>query len=113
MFQGIIKKKKKDRLVWDDVVSKWVPQFGYKKKQAEKEKNWCIPIKETADPVLNPFEKLEEDKKERTAKNELQRLRNLARAKNVKVPTVGVFTPPVKGTNNILFMTTSTKLRLD
>ena len=31
---GIDKKKKKDRMVWDDVVQKWVPQFGYKKVQA-------------------------------------------------------------------------------
>ena len=42
---GITNKKKKDRLVWDDIVNKWVPQFGFKKKQAEQEKNWCIPIK--------------------------------------------------------------------
>jgi len=90
--KGIVKKKKKDRVVWDDVVNKWVPQFGYKKKQAEDEKNWCIPIKEGPNPNLNPHEKMEEDKKERKAKNELQRLRNIARAKNVKVPTVGVVT---------------------
>ena len=32
-------------MVWDDIVNKWVPQFGFKKKQAEQEKNWCIPIK--------------------------------------------------------------------
>merc|ERR1711860_7918 len=34
---------------------------------------------------------------ERKAKNELQRLRNIARQKKVKVPTVGVVTPSVKG----------------
>eukprot|EP00088_Acartia_fossae_P064752 TRINITY_DN79760_c0_g1_i1.p1 TRINITY_DN79760_c0_g1~~TRINITY_DN79760_c0_g1_i1.p1 ORF type:complete len:348 (-),score=92.89 TRINITY_DN79760_c0_g1_i1:32-1075(-) len=98
--KGIVKKKKKDPLVWDDIVQKWVPQFGYKKKLAEKEKNWCIPIKETADPVLNPHEKMVEDKKERVAKNELQRLRNLARTKKVKVPTVGVITPSAKGASS-------------
>ena len=92
-----MKKKKKDRVVWDDVVKKWVPQFGYKKKQAEDEKNWVIPIKEGPDPVLNPHEKLEEDKKERKAKNELQRLRNIGRQKKVKIPTVGVVNPSGKG----------------
>eukprot|EP00088_Acartia_fossae_P058888 TRINITY_DN693_c0_g1_i4.p1 TRINITY_DN693_c0_g1~~TRINITY_DN693_c0_g1_i4.p1 ORF type:complete len:375 (-),score=143.58 TRINITY_DN693_c0_g1_i4:144-1268(-) len=96
--KGIVNKKKKDRLVWDDVVNKWVPQFGFKKKQAEDEKNWCIPIKETADPNLTPFDKMDEDKKERKAKNELQRLRNLAKAKNVNVPTVGVVTPSASNT---------------
>jgi len=95
--KGIVNKKKKDRLVWDDVLSKWVPQFGYKKKLAEKEKNWCIPIKEVQNPNLTPFEKMEEDKKERNAKNELQRLRNIARVRKVKIPTVGVVTPSVQG----------------
>jgi len=101
--KGITKKKKKDRLVWDDVVKKWVPQFGYKKKQAENEKNWCIPIKEGPNPNVNPHEKMEEDKKERKAKNELQRLRNIARAKNVKVPSVGVITSSGAETKSVGF----------
>ena len=42
---------------------------------------------------------MDEDKKERKAKNELQRLRNLAKAKNVNVPTVGVVTPSATSTN--------------
>lgn len=96
--KGIVKKKAKDRMVWDEVVNKWVPQFGFKKKQVEDEKNWCIPIKETADPNLTPFDKMEEDKKERKAKNELQRLRNIARTKKVNVPTVGVVTPSAAST---------------
>ena len=88
--KGIEKKKKKDRLVWDDVVQKWIPQFGYKKVQAEADKNWAIPVKHNHDPNEDPYEKLAEDKREKVAKNELQRLRNLARAKNVSVPSVGV-----------------------
>jgi regulator of ribosome biosynthesis len=91
--KGIVKKKKKDRVVWDEVVKQWVPQYGYKKKVVEDQKNWCIPIKETANPILNPHEELEKEKSERKAKNELQRLRNLARAKNINVPTVGAVTP--------------------
>ena len=38
----------------------------------------------------DPFEKAIEDKRERVAKNELQRLRNIARAKKTKVPGVGL-----------------------
>lgn len=91
--KGIVKTKKKDRMVWDEIVKEWVPQFGYKKKVVEDKKNWCIEIKETADPNLNPHEKQEEDKKEKKAKNELQRLRNLAKAKKIYLPTVGVVTP--------------------
>merc|ERR1711874_210132 len=95
--KGIVKKKKKDRLVWDDVVQKWVPQFGYKKVKVDEEKNWCIPLKSNADPEEDPFQKMAEEKKERVAKNELQRLRNIAKAKKVNVPTVGVVPAPVKG----------------
>jgi len=91
--KGIVKTKRKEKKVWDEIVNEWVPQFGYKKKIVEDKKNWMIEIKETPDPNLFPHEKQEEDKKERKAKNELQRLRNLARAKNIDVPSVGVVTP--------------------
>ena len=67
--------------MWDDLVQQWVPQFGYKKNKVEAQKNWCIPIKEGLDPNLHPFETQAEEKKERIAKNELQRLRNIAKAK--------------------------------
>merc|ERR1719370_1596723 len=81
--KGIDKKKKKDRLVWDDVVQKWIPQFGYKKAQAEADKNWMIPVKGNAPDDEDPFEKLAESKREKVAKNELQRLRNLAKVEKV------------------------------
>jgi regulator of ribosome biosynthesis len=87
-----IEKKKKTKLVWDEVVNKWVPRFGYAKAQAENEKNWMMEIKEGDDPMEDPFAKLKESKREHVAKNELQRLRNIARTKNVKVPGVGVTT---------------------
>jgi len=89
-----IVKKKKTNLVWDDVVKEWVPRFGYKKAQAELKKNWMMEYKGNADPSEDPFEKAAKEKQEKVAKNELQRLRNIARTKNVKVPSVGVL-PPV------------------
>jgi len=67
-----------------------VPLFGYKKAQAEADKNWMIPLKQNADPTEDPYEKIAENKREKIAKNELQRLRNLARSKNVAVPSMGV-----------------------
>ena len=42
------------------------------------------------DADVDPFEKASKDKSERVAKNELQRLRNIARAKKVSVPGVGL-----------------------
>ena len=43
--KGIENKKKKSRMVWDDVVKEWVPRFGYKKAKAEVEKNWAMEWK--------------------------------------------------------------------
>ncbi len=42
--KGIVKKKK-TKLVWDEVVNRWVPRFGYGKAKAEHEKNWLMEIK--------------------------------------------------------------------
>ena len=66
-----IEKKKQPKKVWDDVVKEWVPRFGYKKAQAEAQKNWMMEYKEGQDE--DPFEKAIEAKRERVAKNELQR----------------------------------------
>jgi len=93
--KGIDRKSKKPkggeegkagRLVWDDQVREWIPKFGYKKAQAEQKKNWMMEIKDGADPMEDPFEKEIEAKKERVAKNEIKRLRNIARAQKVKIP---------------------------
>uniref|UniRef100_A0A0K2U6W8 Ribosome biogenesis regulatory protein n=1 Tax=Lepeophtheirus salmonis TaxID=72036 RepID=A0A0K2U6W8_LEPSM len=85
--KGIVKKKK-SRLVWEDAVREWVPRFGYKKAQAEVKKTWVMELKGNAPDSEDPFEKAAEEKRERIAKNEIHRLRNLARAKNVKIPSV-------------------------
>ena len=85
--KGIVKKKK-TKLVWDDVVKEWIPRFGYKKAVAETEKNWVMEYKEGDDQ--DPREKMIEEKREKVAKNELQRLRNIARGKKTKVPGVGL-----------------------
>lgn len=84
-----INKKKKDNLVWDEVLNKWVPRYGYRAAQAEEERDWLVEVSDKADPNVDPFEKKRDDKKERGAKNEFQRLRNIAKSKNVKIPNVG------------------------
>lgn len=65
---------------------KWVPRYGYRRAEAEHEKDWLLEVPKNADPYEDQFEKKSEAKSERVAKNELQRLRNLARAKKVTVP---------------------------
>lgn len=46
-----------------------------------------------ADPYEDQFEKKSEAKSERVAKNELQRLRNMAKAKKVAVPAAKGLAP--------------------
>lgn len=57
---------------------------------AEKDKKWVIEVPQNADPMEDQFEKSSDAKAERVAKNELQRLRNIAKSRNVKIPRVGV-----------------------
>jgi regulator of ribosome biosynthesis len=66
-----------------------VPQYGFKRAAAQKEKHWLLPVPDKGDPNEDQFHKLSERKSENVAKNEFQRLRNLAKAKNIKIPRVG------------------------
>ncbi|KAM5158136.1 ribosome biogenesis regulatory protein homolog isoform 2-T2 [Mantella aurantiaca] len=93
-----IRKKKKTNLVWDGVHKEWRRRWGYKRANDDT-KDWLIEVPVTADPNQDQFAKRLTAKKERVAKNELNRLRNLARADKGKVPGVGL-TPtgqPSKG----------------
>ena len=44
-----------------------------------------LSLQDNADPSEDPFAKASEAKRERVAKNELQRLRNIARTKKVRL----------------------------
>jgi len=72
------------------VFQKWVPRFGYKKVAAEKEKDWAVPVPGNAPPMEDQFVKKSSAKKERIAKNEFQRLRNIASAKKIAIPRTGI-----------------------
>ncbi|CAM1318644.1 RRS1 (predicted), partial [Pycnogonum litorale] len=84
-----IKKRKKDKLVWDKVVKDWRPRYGYKRVTSDTD-NWVMEYKKNEDPYTDLFAKKAGEKSERVAKNELQRLRNIARSQNKRVPGVGL-----------------------
>lgn len=64
---------------------------------AEKDKDWILEVPgNAADPNVDLFAQKREAKKERVAKNEYQRLRNIASSRKIKVPSVGL--PPLEGT---------------
>ncbi|KAK7793653.1 hypothetical protein R5R35_006137 [Gryllus longicercus] len=94
-----IQKKKRPKVQWDETLQKWIPWWGYKRTKAEREKSWVIEAKQNEDPMEDPFAKRAEAKQERVAKNELQRMRNLARANNVKIPREDTLGEGKKGKN--------------
>lgn len=64
-------------------------RYRYKKAAAQKDKDWVIEVPQNVDPMTDMFAKKAEQKSEKVAKNELQRLKNIARAQKVKIPRVG------------------------
>lgn len=87
-----IRSKKKDRpkTKWDEQLQKWIPTFGFKNAQANKQKEWLIECGDDGTPREDPRETIKTAKREKIAKNELQRLRNLAKAKKINLPKVGL-----------------------
>jgi len=90
-----IKNKKRTRMLWDEKTQSYKPRWGYKRANDDT-KEWVIEIPKNADPFEDQFEKRNTAKKERVAKNELQRLRNIARRSGKKVPGVGETLMPNK-----------------
>ncbi|XP_003702064.3 ribosome biogenesis regulatory protein homolog [Megachile rotundata] len=84
------KKKGKSKLQWDEELQKWIPTFGYKRKAALEQKEWLVEVNNEGKAKEDPFAAAKVAKEERRSKNELQRLRNIAKAKNIKVPQVGL-----------------------
>ncbi|XP_076763954.1 ribosome biogenesis regulatory protein homolog [Xylocopa sonorina] len=83
-------KKNKSKLQWDEELQKWIPTFGYKRNKAIEQKEWLVEINDEGKAMEDPFAATKAAKEERKSKNELQRLRNIAKAKNIKLPKVGL-----------------------
>lgn len=88
---------------------KWVPNYGYQRAAAQKEKDWVIEVPQNLDPKTDMFATKIEAKSERVAKNELQRLRNIAKSKGVKVPRMGIPTADKLNSNQLLMANTVAK----
>ncbi|CAN0295597.1 unnamed protein product [Lampetra planeri] len=89
-----IKNRKKSRRVWDEEKKEWRPRWGYKRAN-DNTKDWLIEVPDHVDPNEDQFAKRITAKKERVAKNELNRLRNIARGVKRSAPAAGA-TPPEK-----------------
>uniref|UniRef100_A0A8C2NL18 Hydroxyacid-oxoacid transhydrogenase, mitochondrial n=2 Tax=Capra hircus TaxID=9925 RepID=A0A8C2NL18_CAPHI len=87
-----IRPKKKTNLVWDEVSGQWRRRWGYQRARDDT-KEWLIEVPGNADPMEDQFAKRIQAKKERVAKNELNRLRNLARAHKMQLPSAAGMHP--------------------
>jgi regulator of ribosome biosynthesis len=99
--KGIVKKKK-SKLTWDEQLKKWIPLYGFKRAAAQKDKDWVLEVPQNANPMEDQFAKKIEAKSEKVAKNELQRLRNIAKARNVKIPRFGLTNPDVSSAKEVM-----------
>lgn len=61
-------------------MQEWRPRWGYKKADPIAEKGF-IELSDQADPYMDAFAKLKEDKEKRIGKNKGQQLRNTAAAR--------------------------------
>lgn len=84
-----IKKRVKDKKVYDTELDRWVPTFGYQRFKADEEKNWVLEVPVNVDPMTDMFKKKTDLKNERVAKNEIARMKNIARAQKVQIPRAG------------------------
>ncbi|GFQ82241.1 ribosome biogenesis regulatory protein homolog, partial [Trichonephila clavata] len=78
----VYQRKDKDRRFGISISEDWKPNFGHG--SIRNQEDWIKEIPDNADPYIDYFAKDKEEKKERIAKNEYQRLRNIAASK-VKV----------------------------
>ncbi|CAB4030611.1 ribosome biogenesis regulatory homolog, partial [Paramuricea clavata] len=74
-----IRKQKRGRKLWDETSQTWKPRWGFKRAN-DNTNEWLIEVPGNADPYEDQFLKREQEKKERVAKNDFQRLKNIGRS---------------------------------
>ncbi|KFB51552.1 hypothetical protein ZHAS_00019618 [Anopheles sinensis] len=103
-----IKKRVRDKKVYDPVLEKWVPTYGYQRYKAEKEKDWVLEVPQN-DPNRDMFKEKRDLRIERVAKNEVARMRNIARAKKIAIPRTGFVGPESASSKQLITASNITK----
>ncbi|KAJ1368753.1 Ribosome biogenesis regulatory protein [Parelaphostrongylus tenuis] len=113
-LKGLAKRKRPrsflDIQVFDEASKEWKPTYGYRRGNDDT-KDWLIEIPDGADPNKDYFAERVEKKKERIAKNETQRLKNIARQLGTNLrkgpsvdPNIGVgISPEEKSKQQVRF----------
>ena len=75
--KGILnKKRKRDRMIWDEKYQEWRPRYGYGRANDEADLPPVIELKPGDDPNVDPWSQARENKKARVDKNLKNKLRN-------------------------------------
>ncbi|CAM5089879.1 unnamed protein product [Eretmochelys imbricata] len=74
-----IRRRKRTSLVWDEAAKQWRRRWGYERAGGDPARDWLIEVPAGADPHEDQFAKRLRDKREKVARNEFNRLRNIAR----------------------------------
>lgn len=104
-----IKKVKKDKKVFDPELEKWVPTYGFKRAEAERQRDWVLEVPKNADPMEDQFQKKIDLRSEKVAKNEIKRMKNIVRAKKLEVPRAGYLGPEAASSSQLLTAATVAK----
>ena len=75
-----IKKKKRDRMVFDEDSDEFKPRFGYKRVKNGVEDLPIVEVKAGQDPYADPWAAARVEKKDRVKKNEKNMMQNKKRA---------------------------------
>ena len=79
-----------------------MPTYGFKRAEAEKTKEWVIEVPQNADPNEDMFQKKIDLRNEKVAKNEIQRMKNIVRAKKLDIPRAGYLGPEAASSQQLL-----------
>uniref|UniRef100_A0A7S3RLK7 Ribosome biogenesis regulatory protein n=1 Tax=Strombidinopsis acuminata TaxID=141414 RepID=A0A7S3RLK7_9SPIT len=86
MEEKNMQKRKRSRLVFDDVSQDWVPRWGYGSVKKNQEKaQWLHEVKEGEDPYADPFERKAVEQKLVAAKQKMREVRNKVEAAGGKL----------------------------
>lgn len=66
-----------------------MPTYGYRRAEAEKQKEWVLEVPKNVDPMEDMFQKKIDLRNDKVAKNEIQRMKNIVRARKEEVPRSG------------------------
>ncbi len=75
-----IKKKKRDRMIFDEDSQEYKPRFGYKRAKNGIEDIPIVEIKAGQDPYADPWAEARKDKAERVKKNQKNQMKNTRKA---------------------------------